>query len=544
MKDYKFDLPKNQKSIIKVIGVGGGGSNAVNHMYNQGIKDVEFVVVNTDAQALKSSPVPLRLQLGANLTEGLGAGANPEKGKNAALESKEDIRELLSDKTKMVFITAGMGGGTGTGAAPVIAKIAKDMDILTVGIVTAPFIFEGRKKMLAAQQGIEELRANCDTVLVILNDKLREIYGNLAIRSAFAKADNVLTTAAKSIAEIITVHQDVNVDFEDVKTVMKEAGAAVMGSATEEGEGRAIRAAEKAIASPLLNNVDIKGAQKILLSIMSGEEDELSMDELSEITEYIQERAGDDAEVIFGQGIDSDLEKGIRVTVIATGFAMDKLKAAENHNAVKKVEPVAEKQESDSIKKVIDLESGKTSKVDEDAVSEAGQTFTFTFQKPAFTPANDTKTSFEEPYKEVNSKETSIEDNDSDESDFEFVPVRPETQSIIHELPIEKDEKPVLPTAEERKEEGGPVHSNDYYEQLRQKAISKAYERFERLKNLKSYNQNPEEYKDKLETPAYIRKQVKLSDVQHSSERSISRFNLTDENEFLKNNRFLHDNVD
>jgi cell division protein FtsZ len=544
MKDYKFDLPKNQKSIIKVIGVGGGGSNAVNHMYNQGIKDVEFVVVNTDAQALKSSPVPLRLQLGANLTEGLGAGANPEKGKNAALESKEDIRELLSDKTKMVFITAGMGGGTGTGAAPVIAKIAKDMDILTVGIVTAPFIFEGRKKMLAAQQGIEELRANCDTVLVILNDKLREIYGNLAIRSAFAKADNVLTTAAKSIAEIITVHQDVNVDFEDVKTVMKEAGAAVMGSATEEGDGRAIRAAEKAIASPLLNNVDIKGAQKILLSIMSGEEDELSMDELSEITEYIQERAGDDAEVIFGQGIDSELDKGIRVTVIATGFAMDKLQAAVNHNAEKKAEPVVEKEESDSIKKVIDLESGKTSKVDEDAISEAGQTFTFTFQKPVFTPANDTKTSFEEPSKEINSKETGIEDNETDESDFEFVPVRPEIQRVVHELPIEKDEKPVLPTAEERKVEGGPVHSNDYYEQLRQKAISKAYERFERLKNLKSYNQNPEEFKDKLDTPAYIRKQVKLSDVQHSSERSISRFNLTDENEFLKNNRFLHDNVD
>jgi cell division protein FtsZ len=544
MKDYKFDLPKNHKSIIKVIGVGGGGSNAVNHMYNQGIKDVEFVVVNTDAQALKSSPVPLRLQLGANLTEGLGAGANPEKGKNAALESKEDIRELLSDKTKMVFITAGMGGGTGTGAAPVIAKIAKDMDILTVGIVTAPFVFEGRKKMMAAQQGIEELRANCDTVLVILNDKLREIYGNLAIRSAFAKADNVLTTAAKSIAEIITVHQDVNVDFEDVKTVMKEAGAAVMGSATEEGEGRAIRAAEKAIASPLLNNVDIKGAQKILLSIMSGEEDELSMDELSEITEYIQERAGDEAEVIFGQGIDSELDKGIRVTVIATGFAMDKLQAAVKSVSEKNPEPVVEKEESDTIKKVIDLESGKTSKVDEDALSGAGQTFTFTFQKPVFTPANNPKPSFEEQSKEIDSKEADFQALESEESEFEFVPAKPESMKIVHELPVEKDEKPVLPSAEERKEEEGPVHSNDYYEQLRQKAISKAYERFERLKNLKSYNQNPEEFKDKLETPAYIRKQVKLSDVQHSSERSISRFNLTDENEFLKNNRFLHDNVD
>lgn len=554
MKDYKFDLPKNSKSIIKVIGVGGGGSNAVNHMFNQGIKDVEFVVVNTDAQALKSSPVPLRLQLGANLTEGLGAGANPEKGKNAAIESKEDIRELLSGNTKMVFITAGMGGGTGTGAAPVIAKIAKDMDILTVGIVTAPFVFEGRKKMQSAQLGIEALRENCDTVLVILNDKLREIYGNLAIRSAFAKADNVLTTAAKSIAEIITVHQDVNVDFEDVKTVMKDAGAAVMGSATEEGDGRAIRAAEKAIASPLLNNVDITGAQKILLSIMSGEEDELSMDELSEITEYIQERAGDDAEVIFGQGIDSDLGKGIRVTVIATGFEMDKLTTAAPAKAVEKptVQNNVEAEEAESIKKVIDLESGKTSKVDEDALTEAGQTFTFTLQKPVFTPANDPKPAqepvrptFEEKKPEIINKSIEIEDHDAeDEHEFEFVPAQPEARRIVHEFPEEKDERPELPRAEEKKEEAAPQYSNDYYEQLRQKAIQKAYERFERLKNVKTYNQNPEEFKDKLETPAYIRKQIKLSDVQHSSERSISRFNLTDENEFLKNNRFLHDNVD
>jgi cell division protein FtsZ len=546
MKDYQFDLPKNHKSIIKVIGVGGGGSNAVNHMYNQGIKDVEFVVVNTDAQALKSSPVPLKLQLGANLTEGLGAGANPERGKNAAIESKEEIRNLLSDNTKMVFITAGMGGGTGTGAAPVIAKIAKDMDVLTVGIVTAPFVFEGRKKMQSAQLGIEELRANCDTVLVILNDKLREIYGNLAIRSAFAKADNVLTTAAKSIAEIITVHQDVNVDFEDVKTVMKDAGAAVMGSAVEEGDGRAIRAAEKAIASPLLNNVDIKGAQKILLSIMSGEEDELSMDELSEITEYIQERAGDEAEVIFGQGIDADLGKGIRVTVIATGFEMDKLNADKNRKTVGKVEEKVEKPiESDSIKKVIDLESGKTSKVDEDA--EAGQTFTFTFQKPIFTPANEEASSLEaansssEKSKEETVKSVQVEEEE--ESEFEFVPAQADTQKVVFELPSEKDEVKPAPM-EEKREEEVPQYGNDYYEQLRQKAIQKAYERFEKLKTVKSYNHSPEEFKEKLDTPAFIRKQVKLSNVEHSSERSISRFNLTDENEFLKNNRFLHDNVD
>jgi cell division protein FtsZ len=544
MKEYKFDLPKNHKSIIKVIGVGGGGSNAVNHMYNQGIKDVEFVVVNTDSQALKSSPVPLKLQLGVNLTEGLGAGANPEKGRNAALESREEIRELLSDNTKMVFITAGMGGGTGTGAAPVIAKIAKDLDILTVGIVTAPFVFEGRKKMQSAQQGIEALRENCDTVLVILNDKLREIYGNLAIRSAFAKADNILTTAAKSIAEIITVTQDVNVDFEDVKTVMKDAGAAVMGSALEEGEGRAIRAAEKAIASPLLNNVDIKGAQKILLSIMSGEDEELSMDELSEITEYIQDRAGDAADVIFGQGIDPDLGKGIRVTVIATGFKMDKLTGVEEQKL--EVQKALEEPENENFKKVIDLESGKTSNIEDDQLPEPGQTFTFTFNKPVFTPANDQVPNQENLRPQEQSAAPKVEvktiELEETETEFEFVPA-PSKEQVLFDL--EKEEEPAakLPEAD-TPEEVKPVYSNDYYEQVKQKAIQRAHERFERLKGVKSYSQNPEEFKDKLETPAYMRKQVKLVDVQHSSERSISRFNLTDENELLKNNRFLHDNVD
>ncbi|WP_373494735.1 cell division protein FtsZ, partial [Aquiflexum sp.] len=521
MKDYKFDLPKNHKSIIKVIGVGGGGSNAVNHMYNMGIKDVEFVVVNTDAQALQSSPVPLKLQLGAHLTEGLGAGANPEKGRNAAIESREEIRDLLSDNTKMVFITAGMGGGTGTGAAPVIAKIAKDLDILTVGIVTAPFVFEGRKKMQAAQAGIESLRENCDTVLVILNDKLREIYGNLAIRSAFAKADNVLTTAAKSIAEIITVHQDVNVDFEDVKTVMKEAGAAVMGSATEEGDGRAIRAAEKAIASPLLNNVDIRGAQKILLSIMSGEDDELSMDELSEITEYIQERAGDEAEVIFGQGIDADLNKSIRVTVIATGFEMDKLTNASPSG--RKEENIAlatiEETEEDDVKKVIHLESGKTSRVEEESTPQPGQTFTFTFNKPAFTPANDNKP-LEEPQKtEEKPEPLEIEDQIKPEPVFEFVPVKSEPTKVVFELESEEEKKPEMAKASEKEEAAKPQYSNDYYEQVKQKAIQRAHERFERLKGIKTFNQHPEEFKDKLETPAFVRKQVKLAEVQHSSER-------------------------
>ncbi|MEO1254534.1 MAG: cell division protein FtsZ, partial [Bacteroidota bacterium] len=317
---YQFDLPSHHKSIIKVVGVGGGGSNAVNHMYSLGIRDVEFVVCNTDHQALESSAVPSKLQIGTNLTSGLGAGANPEKGRNAAIESKEEIRDLLSQDTKMIFITAGMGGGTGTGAAPIIAQVASELDILTVGIVTAPFAFEGKKKMKAAEDGIKELKKYCDTVLVIMNDKLREVYGNLSISDAFAQADNVLTTAAKGIAEIITVPGYVNVDFEDVKTVMKNAGPAVMGSAKTIGDNRARRAAEEALNSPLLNQQDIYGAEKILLSIISGEEAELQMDELTDITDYIQEYAGDDAEVIFGHGVDSTLGENIRVTVIATGF--------------------------------------------------------------------------------------------------------------------------------------------------------------------------------------------------------------------------------
>ncbi|MDN3205306.1 cell division protein FtsZ [Algoriphagus sediminis] len=544
MKDYRFDLPKNSKSIIKVIGVGGGGSNAVNHMFAQGIKDVEFVVVNTDAQALKSSPVPLRLQLGASLTEGLGAGANPEQGKNAALESENEIRELLSDNTKMVFITAGMGGGTGTGAAPVIARIAKELDILTVGIVTAPFMFEGKKKMGVAQRGIESLRESCDTVLVILNDKLREIYGNLAIRTAFGKADDILTTAAKSIAEIITIHQDVNVDFEDVKTVMKDAGAAVMGSSTEEGEGRAIRAAGAAISSPLLNNVDIKGAEKILLSIMSGEEEELSMDELSEITEYIQEKAGDNAEVIFGQGIDQELAKGIRVTVIATGFEMDRLSGSK---PVATETPKEEPKVEEDTKTVIHLESGKSEKIQEEKIS---QDSPFSFKMPK--PKAPESPSAPEPIKEKEVVETRQEkisfeepkEEKMEEETIEFVEKEEKPEKIVHELypTDETEEKKEEVSQEEEKVE--PAFGADFYEKMKQKAIQRAHERFQKLKDSRSLNPTPEELKEKMEVPAYQRKNVVLKNPEHSSEKNLSKYNLNDDNEILGNNRFLHDNVD
>lgn len=316
---FKFDLPKELPSIIKVIGVGGGGSNAVNHMYKQGIKGVDFIICNTDQQALDTSPVPKKIQLGASLTEGRGAGSLPDVGRNAAIENIDEIKAILDKNTKMVFITAGMGGGTGTGAAPVIAALAREAGILTVGIITIPFSFEGRRRRMQAEAGVEELKKNVDTLLIISNDKLREMYGNLKLKDCFAQADNILTTAAKSIAEIITVTGYMNVDFADVKTVMTNSGEAIMGSATASGENRAMKAVESALSSPLLNDSHIKGASNILLYINSGN-DEVSMDEVSEITDYIQEEAGLTADIIWGNGTDESLGDAITVTVIATGF--------------------------------------------------------------------------------------------------------------------------------------------------------------------------------------------------------------------------------
>ncbi|QMU29401.1 cell division protein FtsZ [Adhaeribacter radiodurans] len=505
---YKFDIPTQSKSIIKVIGVGGGGSNAVNHMCGQGIKDVEFVVCNTDAQALKSSNVPNKLQIGVDLTEGLGAGANPERGKQAAIESREQIRELLGNDTKMVFITAGMGGGTGTGAAPVIAKIAKELDILTVGIVTAPFIFEGKKKRDAAERGIKDLSENCDTVLVILNDKLREIFGNLPIRQAFAKADNVLTTAAKSIAEIITVTSEVNVDFEDVKTVMKDSGAAVMGSATTEGENRALRAAEEALSSPLLNNTDIHGAQKILLSIMSGDQAELEMDELTEITEYIQEKAGEEAEVIFGHGIDPELGQSIRVTVIATGFAREAVTI--NTGQVKKnTYP-----ETDPQINIFDTDRSVVVKEEAEPARPAA---------PVRVPVQD-------------ASPTPIPVPVSTPAPAP-VPTRVPAEPAKIVFDLESQHEVFTP------EETGDVVTNTPAEEELNNLQQKSLERRERLRRLSSEITN-EAIKEKLEVPAYLRRNVALENVPHSSNRNISRFNLSDDNDILGDNKFLHDNVD
>jgi len=317
-----FDLPKNQSNVIKVIGVGGGGSNAINHMFLQGIKGVDFVICNTDAQALQNSGVPNKIQLGVNLTEGLGAGANPEVGEQAAVESIEDLRRMLGSNTKMVFITAGMGGGTGTGAAPIIAKLAKELDILTVGIVTLPFQFEGKTRNEQAAKGIDTLRAHVDSLVVINNNKLREVYGNLGFKAGFSKADEVLATASRGIAEVITHHYTQNIDLRDAKTVLSNSGTAIMGSSTSSGTSRAQEAIMKALDSPLLNDNKITGAKNVLLLIVSGSE-EITIDEIGEINDHIQNEAGHGANIIMGVGEDESLQESISVTIIATGFDLD-----------------------------------------------------------------------------------------------------------------------------------------------------------------------------------------------------------------------------
>ena len=320
--NFSFDLPKNKSNVMKVMGVGGGGSNAVNHMFQQGITGVDFIVCNTDSQALDKSPVPNKIQLGVNITEGLGAGANPEIGKLAALETHEELRDLLETQTKMLFITAGMGGGTGTGAAPIIAEFAKELDILTVGIVTIPFDFEGKTRQIQAQKGLKKLKKTVDSLIIINNNKLRQVYGNLGFKEGFSKADEVLATAAKGIAQVITHHYTQNIDLKDAKTVLANSGTAIMGSATSSGSNRANDAIIKALDSPLLNDNKIDGSKNVLLLIVSGS-DEITIDEIGEINEYVQKETGNTANIIMGVGEDQELGNNISVTVIATGFAED-----------------------------------------------------------------------------------------------------------------------------------------------------------------------------------------------------------------------------
>ncbi len=343
--NISFDLPKNQSNVIKVIGVGGGGSNAVNHMYSQGINGVDFVICNTDAQALQNSPIPTKIQLGASLTEGLGAGANPEVGEQAALESIQEIKDMLSSNSKMVFITVGMGGGTGTGAAPIIARVARELDLLTIGVVTIPFTFEGKMRNDQAQKGIERLREYVDSLVVINNNKLREVYGNLGFKAGFSKADEVLSTASRGIAEVITHHYTQNIDLKDAKTVLSNSGTAIMGSATASGANRSLEAISKALDSPLLNDNKITGAKNVLLLIVSGAE-EITIDEIGEINDYIQSEAKTNVNIIMGVGEDENLGDAVAVTVVATGFNKDQQHEISNTEAKKIIHTLGEEQEA------------------------------------------------------------------------------------------------------------------------------------------------------------------------------------------------------
>ena len=383
--DFSFDLPKNKSNVIKVIGVGGGGSNAINHMFKKGINGVDFVISNTDAQALNDSPVPIKIQLGATLTEGLGAGANPEVGAMAAKESFEEIKNLLSTQTKMVFITAGMGGGTGTGAAPIIAKMAKEMDILTVGIVTMPFQFEGKLRIDQAELGLQNIKKNVDALIVINNNKLREVYGNLGFKAGFSKADEVLSTAARGIAEVITHHYRQNIDLKDARTVLKDSGTAIMGSGSASGENRAQEAIINALDSPLLNDNKISGCKNVLLLIVSGSE-EITIDEIGSINDYIQEEAGNNANIIMGVGEDENIGSSIAVTIIATGFGSDQQNQIVNTEAKKIIHTLEDDQpieqflmgETGEIKgfdSPIDLDNDKSIKTKVDLEEDNSETF-------------------------------------------------------------------------------------------------------------------------------------------------------------------------
>ncbi len=508
----EFDLLKDKSSIIKVIGVGGGGSNAVNHMYRQGIKGVEFVVCNTDAQALEVSPVPTKVQLGASLTEGRGAGSIPEVGRNAAIETIEDIRKVLLENTRMVFITAGMGGGTGTGAAPIIAQAAKEMGILTVGIVTIPFDFEGKKRKQQADEGIEALKNSVDTILIIRNEKLREMFGNLKLSAAFSNADDILTTAAKGIAEIITVTGYINVDFEDVKTAVQNSGNAIMGSSTAEGENRAIVAVEKALSSPLLNDDNIKGARYILMNIASGDL-EVTMDEIGEITDYIQDQAGLTADIIWGNCHDETLGDKISVTIIATGFktreeqGQEKEKISRGQKTVRvlgvdepsdEVKPQAKK----TTKEPELFEPVLIKKEEEKVQPEPDRTFEFNVGAAAREKSED-----------INAGA----DKSSSSGQEASSPVIYD----LHEHTLDEQEE----------------------DQFR-----KTRDRIARLKSLSYRLNSATNLADMEKEPAYKRRNVKLANVPHSSESTVSRYTLASEDEkkteIRPNNSFLHDNVD
>lgn len=535
-----FDLPKEQSSIIKVIGVGGGGCNAVNHMFVQGIKDVNFVICNTDGQALDISPVANKIQLGPSLTKGRGAGSHPSVGKEATMESLQEIKEILEKNTEMVFITAGMGGGTGTGGAPVIAKTARDLGILTIGIVTLPFGFEGKRRLQQADDGLSQMKEHVDAILIISNDKLREIYGNLPFNEAFAKADDILTTAAKGIAEIITVPGYVNVDFEDVKTVLRNSGLAIMGSAMAAGERRAFDAVESALKSPLLNDNEISGAKSILLNISSGSKPVL-MDEISEITEYVQNAAGTDCDIIWGNCNDPNLGENLMVTIIATGFETEKERAArlKAHNVKvnfleeqKKTSRSAGKNVSTHV--IVDPNEMHTEVKPISEESNAKQ-FTFEFDGTLFDTSSKKEeqdvTAFYNPIVEPVAK-----NEEQEKKDFDFI-IKTDNP-VVHQK--DQIETPEQVNTKSEITASGEINNSD-----KLKFINTTND--ERVKRLRSMSLKLNNLEEVEKVPAYLRRQVDLENATGSADTNYSKYTVSgDENgaEFKKNNSFLHDNVD
>lgn len=571
MPKMEFDLPRDYNSIIKVIGVGGGGSNAVNHMFNQGIVGVDFIVCNTDRQALDISPVPYKIQLGAQLTDGRGAGMLPEVGMAAANENIDEIRDLLSKNTKMVFVTAGMGGGTGTGAAPVIAKVAKELGILTVGIVTIPFNFEGKKRRLQAEEGLNKMRENVDTLLVINNERLREFGKDMSLTDAFSYADDILTVAAKGIAEVISVTGVINVDFNDVNTVLRNSGHAIMGSASAEGENRALEAVSSALSSPLLMDNEIDGARYVLLNITYGSK-EVMMDEITEITDYIQEAAGATADVIWGHGLDSSLGEKISITLIAAGLKDVPLNGFEKAPERKVVDLHGENN-----KEITSLLTNPVSSVEgsgnsKDAFSE--EPFLKSEQITDNTiPAESISQNFGEK-KSFDLFESAVEINPSAildvNNDTNFVQEIAFSKNQVTSNSEEKDIQPEFSwdigvsnsdssessnKIEEKEEIVRHMLEEEVIMELNSEVKYASPEEQQKIAQERSFKimeytnklKNAEGIADFENEPAYVRRNISLTQSIPSSEESVSRFGLSEEEDGksgLRSNNFLHDNVD
>ena len=600
--NFSFDLPKNKSNVMKVMGVGGGGSNAVNYMYKQGIKGVDFIVCNTDSQALEESPVPNKIQLGVNLTEGLGAGANPEIGKLAALESYEELKNLLETQTKMLFITAGMGGGTGTGAAPIIAEMAKEFDILTVGIVTIPFNFEGKNRELQAIKGLEKLKRSVDSLIIINNNKLREVYGNLGFKEGFSKADEVLATAAKGVAQVITHHYTQNIDLKDAKTVLSNSGTAIMGSSTASGSNRANEAVIKALDSPLLNDNKIEGSKNVLLLIISGS-DEITIDEIGEINEHIQNETGNSANIIMGVGEDLDLGNNISVTVIATGFGDEKQQSLVNSETKKVIYTLDEDHPFE--KKLIEEDlDGETEIIENKSNDESPYDFQ---QKKIESEINEILRNIEISYEVVETDEHLIDINEIEIIDFEHV--LPEDLGIIDNQEnydeisfglfsdnLEKevindndfegnnvdeqtsqfdeinsyvdneDEEGIefikldlndnvnqieeIKTSEEESNNETIDYQEDNYLFEKPIEVDSDNENIIRRENLKKYNHvfksNNSSIEDLEKIPAYKRMGIEINNSKSEGDEIFSKTILNEENklEFPDVNTYLHDNVD